>query len=132
MATKNTFTLHSFSQDRREGGRVARIVTRGPVAFRGPERHTIFIFSSFSVFHKERPLSQRQRAHWPFNLSLYFLAVYRRACPPKRSVSPVNLRAWSKEKVASPKNFRLFTNKVGFSIDKVGLSPIKWVFPLKM
>ena len=41
-------------QDRREGG-VARVVTRGPGAFRGPEeRHMFLICSLFSVFLKER------------------------------------------------------------------------------
>ena len=34
-----------------------------------------------------------------------FPTVYRRACPPKSSVLPVNLRAWSKRKMAWPKNF---------------------------
>ena len=34
-----------------------------------------------------------------------FPTVYRRACPPKSRVLPVNLRAWSKRKTAWPKKF---------------------------
>ena len=35
---KGSLTRLALCQDRREGG-VARVVTRGPGAFRGPERH---------------------------------------------------------------------------------------------
>ena len=102
-------------QDRREGGGgVARVVTRGPGAFWGPERH---IFNFFFVFSFPQGTSLGQRAHWPSKLSLHteikkdfsskivFPTVYRRACPPKSSVLPVNLRAWSKRKMAWPKKF---------------------------
>ena len=47
------FVHNEVSHDRQEWG-VARVVTRGPGAFRGPERDTFFIFSLLSVFLKER------------------------------------------------------------------------------
>ena len=79
----------NIEHDRREWG-VARVVTRGPGAFRafrGPERHAFFISSLFSD-----SLSKT-----------VFPTVYRGACPPKSSVLPVNLTAWSKRKIAWPK-----------------------------
>ena len=68
------------------------LVTRGPGAFRGLERHTFFFFSF------PQGTSLGQQAHWPSNLSLYteikkdflskimFPTVCRRAFPLKSKV----------------------------------------------
>ena len=81
----------------------------------GPGETCIFHF--LFVFSFPQGMFLGQWAHWPSILSLYaeikkdfpskimFPTVYKRACPPKSSVSQVNLRAWSKRKMAWPNKF---------------------------
>ena len=65
----------------------------------------MYILLAICIYDRIKIRLQQQEIKKEFLSKIVLPTVYRRACPPESSVLPVNLRVWSKRKMAWPKKF---------------------------